>query len=87
MTQIGNRNAVTVLSPEGSTMTPTPRTRLRLTSVNECRRELAKVYIAARKGKIPTGEATRLAYLLVSLSNMIRDNELEDRIAALESKG
>lgn len=58
--------------------------RIRLTSVRECRRELARVYAEARAGKLDTASATRFAYLLQTLVGMIRDSDLEDRIRAPE---
>lgn len=88
MTGNGNGQAVEILPVSQLPDTPTPRSgRLRLGSIQECRRELAKLYVEARRGEIPTATATRLAYLLVSLANMIRDSELEARVAALEAGG
>ena len=64
---------------------PTPA-KVRLNTVRECRRELAKVYADAKAGVIATQTATRLCYLLTSLATMIRDGELEDRVRALENQ-
>lgn len=66
---------------------PQARTpRLRLGSIREIRRELVKIYGLAKSGMMPTQDASRLTFMLQALSNMIRDSELEDRIAALEKK-
>ncbi len=69
---------------------PTPRKaaspRLRLETVRDCRRELKKLFIAARNGEITTQTATRLAYLLDLTSRMIERSELEKRIEALEAQ-
>jgi len=70
----------------GKSPSPTPLSRLRLGTVRECRREMARLYIEARRGEVETSTATRLAYMLTSLANMIRDSELEKRIAALEAE-
>lgn len=86
MAEIGNANVPEVIQGKGITPRPSSRSRLRLGTVRECRRELAKVYAEARNGDIEMSDATRLAYLLTSLANMIRDSEMEDRIAALESE-
>lgn len=59
-------------------------TRLRLSNIKDCRRELAKVYTEARRGVIPAQDATRLTYILIALSNMIKDADLEERISKLE---
>lgn len=86
MAENGNSNVPEVIQGKALTLCPSPRSRLRLGTVRECRRELAKLYIEARRGKIETSDATRLAYLLTSLANMIRDSEMEERIEALEAE-
>lgn len=64
---------------------PTPVSeRLRLSTIKECRRELAKVYTDTRRGIISPQDGTRLTYILTALSNIIRDSELEERIKKLE---
>lgn len=74
-----------VIEGEVLSAPPTP-SRPRLNTVRECRRELAKVYVDAKSGRMETQTATRLCYLLTSLAAMIRDGELEDRVRALESQ-
>lgn len=86
MAENGNGNLPEVIQGKELTVRPPPRPRLRLTTVREVRRELAKLYTEARTGKIETSDATRLAYLLTSLANMIRDSEMEERIEALEAE-
>ena len=85
MRQNGNENALQVIQATGISEA-SPRSRLRLNTVRECRRELAKVYVEARAGLIDTQTATRLAYLLQTLAAMIRDGDMEDRILALETE-
>jgi len=63
---------------------PTPCKRIRLNNIKEVRLELSRVYREARLGTLQTSEATRLVYMLISLGNMIKDSELEERITALE---
>lgn len=64
---------------------PRPKSeRIRLGNIKDVRYEIAKVYREARAGLMPTQEATRLVYMLISLGNMIRDSELEERIVKLE---
>ncbi|WP_339824318.1 hypothetical protein [uncultured Parasphingorhabdus sp.] len=73
--------------------TPTPTAkkpasmRLRLETVRDCRRELKRLFIAARNEEITTQTATRLAYILDLSSRMIERSELEQRIEALEAQG
>lgn len=64
--------------------TPTPKKQIRLTSIKDCRRELTKVYIETRHGSIDPQNATRMTYVLVAISNMIKDHELEERVKRLE---
>lgn len=80
-------DAKTVYVVEGELLPPVPTpAKIRLNTVRECRRELAKVYADAKAGIIPTQDATRLTYMLNALATMIRDGELEDRVRALESQ-
>ncbi|MDV6345404.1 hypothetical protein [Nitrosomonas sp. Is37] len=58
--------------------------RLRLGTLREVRREMAKVYEEVRRLKLPSQEGTRLIYMLTAISNQIRDTELEQRIEKLE---
>jgi hypothetical protein len=62
--------------------TPTPR--LNLSSAEDVRREMGKVYRDARLNIIPSSEATRLVYIL---SQILKSHELlsiEKRIVDLE---
>tara|TARA_R110002073_G_scaffold299249_2_gene466154 strand:+ start:1292 stop:1543 length:252 start_codon:yes stop_codon:yes gene_type:complete len=68
---------------EGEVIVSNP-TRPRLANIKDVRREIAAVYKEARLRVIPTQEATRLVYMLISLGNMIKDTELEERITELE---
>lgn len=74
---------VEVLPPEP---TPPAMKRTKLGSIREIRSELARVYREARSGKIDTGTATRLAYLLDLMARMVERSELEERVANLEGK-
>jgi hypothetical protein len=47
---------------------------------------MAAVYREARAGTLRTDVATRLVYILTQLSNLIRDSELEARVAELEQE-
>ena len=83
MARIGNEKHAQVI--EGEVLSrASPPARLRLATVRDCRRELAKLYSEARRGDLPTADAGRLGWLLQTLVSVIRDTELEDRIAALE---
>lgn len=83
MAQRGNVKHSEVIEGELLPAAPPP-VRLRLATVRDCRRELAKVYIEARRGQLPATEAARLGWLLQTLVGVIRDSELEERISKLE---
>jgi hypothetical protein len=67
---------------------PIPRRlRLPLATLEDTRRELARVYRAVKTGAIASDEGTRRTYILVSLGKLIEAAEFERRIAALEAQG
>ena len=86
MSKNGNDNDQQPIEGEVITSTRTPRAQIRLSSIKDCRRELAKVYTEARRGSVDPQNATRLTYILVAISNMIKDHELEERIKKLEGQ-
>ncbi len=63
-----------------------PRPRVRLDSMLRLRREMTRVYIEARDGWRPVGDAARLSYMLGMIGRTIESCEMEDRLAALEAK-
>ena len=58
--------------------------RLDLTTIGDVRRELATVYRDARSGRVPTGDASRLAFILRQIVDMHLAEDLETKIALLE---
>lgn len=82
----GNENSGKAIEGQVIPANPTPckSKRLRLSNIKDVRREMAVIYAEARRGVIPAQEATRLVYILISLSNLIKDSELEERISTLE---
>lgn len=64
----------------GGTRHPAPR----LDSLEAVRRELAAVYRAARRGDMDSRDATRLAYVLDRIANLIEASDIEARITAIE---
>lgn len=59
---------------------PSPR----LGTAAEVRMEMARLYRDARTGQMEVGDATKLAYLLSTLANLMRIDDLEQRTSALE---
>lgn len=62
---------------------PTPP-RINLSSVEDVRREMARVYRDMRSGKLATQDGTRLTYVLDRMLNAFELIELERRLRALE---
>lgn len=62
------------------------RTRVRLDSVTDARKEAARIYRAAINGDVKIEDASRLANILALIGRMIEGSDLEARLAALEGK-
>ncbi len=86
MSKIGNDNDQQPIEGVVIPVTPTPQMKIRLASIKDCRRELTKVYVETRNGSIDPQNATRFTYILVSISNMIKDHELEEKVKKLEEQ-
>jgi uncharacterized membrane protein len=69
---------------EGQVLTAVPTPQLKLATIEDCRREMARVYRDARNSKTDTADASRLVYMLTSIAKMIEIGQLEQRIANLE---
>ncbi len=61
-----------------------PPKYIRLGSIRQIRYELAAVYRLARTGKLASGEATRLTYILNTLATLTAESLFEERISELE---
>jgi len=70
--------------PDAPTPGKLPSPRLRLDRVSDCKRELARLYREARRGEITAQTATRLAYLLNMMAQLIEATELEKRVETIE---
>lgn len=67
-----------------STDTAQPRLRLPLATIEDVRRELARLYREGKSGRRDVADVSRLANVLQILGRMIESSDLEARIAALE---
>jgi hypothetical protein len=63
---------------------PTP-SKIPLQSLEDVRREAARVYREARGGRLDTSEASKLSFMLQGLAKMIEAGQIERRIEALEN--
>lgn len=69
---------------EGQELRAVPTPQLKLATIEDIRREMARVYRDARTATTDTADASRLVYMLVSIAKMIEIGQLEERLIALE---
>ncbi len=69
---------------EGQLLVAVPTPQLKLASIDDCRREMARVYREAKTAKLDMADASRLVYMLTSIAKMIEIGQLEQRITELE---
>ncbi len=61
-----------------------PHPRVNLSTSDNIRREMAKVYRETRYNKISPNNATKLTYILISILKAYEATEIEKRLADLE---
>ena len=59
--------------------------KINLSTCEDVRREMARLYRDARTGRLPIGDATRLSYIMVQIIKAHEIMVLEKRIDALEA--
>ena len=69
---------------EGQVLRAIPTPQLKLATIEDCRREMARVYRDARSANTDTADASRLVYMLTSIAKLIEIGQLEERITKLE---
>lgn len=70
---------------EGEVLQAMPTPRINLSSIEDLRREMGRVYREMRSGRIETQEGTRLVYVLAQIGKLAELYEIEKRIAVLEA--
>ncbi len=72
----------------GDAHPPSPKEkRVKLKTVGDVSREMAKLYREARNGKIDVADASKLANMLSILSRILESSDLEKRVEELEHRG
>ena len=71
---------------EGQLLRAVPTPQLKLATIEDCRREMAKVYRDAKSGNTDKQDASRLVYMLTAIAKMIEIGQLEQRLTDLEKK-
>lgn len=59
-------------------------TKINLSTAEDIRREMGRVYREARSNKLPINEATKLTYILTQILRATEVYLLEERLSALE---
>lgn len=76
------KGAVVHESGKLSVLPPPPR--LDLSNAKDVRREMAAVYRSVKEGKLDGGDGSKLVYMLREIGQLIRTDEVQQRIEALE---
>ncbi len=63
---------------------PTPQ--IKLATLEDCRREMARVYRDARADRIDSQDASRFVYILSQIGKLIELSDIEKRLLFLEHK-
>ncbi|MCC8995966.1 MAG: hypothetical protein LM517_02660 [Nitrosomonas sp.] len=71
---------------EGEVLQALPTPQIRLATIEDCRREMARVYRDARTLRIDSQDASRFVYMLTQIAKMHEINDLVKRLEALENK-
>nr|EDZ38377.1 MAG: Hypothetical protein CGL2_07414003 [Leptospirillum sp. Group II '5-way CG'] len=73
-----------IIEIDSQPATPPPRW-MSLRTLMDVRVEMARVYREARSKKIPSGEASRLTFILGQISRIIESEELSRRAELIET--
>lgn len=71
---------------EGQVLQALPTPQIKLATIEDCRREMARVYRDARTARINTSEASRMVYMLSQIGKLIETGQLEQRLTKLEQR-
>jgi hypothetical protein len=84
-----NKHPVIIDNDTGGVSTLPPqvtRYRAKLDTMQDVRREMAKVYRESRSGVVEVVDGTKLVWMLQALGKVIEGSDLEKRIEILEAK-
>ena len=85
-----NKHPVEIDAATGEIETLPPqkgqRYRCKLDTMQDVKREMAKVYRESRSEQIDPATATKLVWMLQAVGKVIEGSDLEKRIEALENK-
>jgi hypothetical protein len=62
------------------------RYRCKLENLQDCRREMAKVYRESRSQLIDVGDASKFVFMLGAVGKLIESSDVEQRLELLETQ-
>jgi hypothetical protein len=68
---------------------PPGRQRIPLKSLRDVRREMGRVYVECRQGRMDPADGSKLTFMLTAISKNISDQmalEIDERLARLEAR-
>lgn len=71
---------------EGQVLQALPTPQIKLATIEDCRREMARVYRDARTARIDTQDASRFVYILSQIGKLIELSDIEKRLEILEKQ-
>lgn len=78
-----DKNLPVVIERKPITVLPAPQ-RIDLSNARDVRLEMAAIYRATKEGKLEENRAAKLVYMLREIGALIRTQEVEQRVDALE---
>lgn len=63
-----------------------PPSKIKLNTIEDVRREMARVYREARGGLMDASEAGRFAYILIGIGKLIETADVEKRLEQMERR-
>lgn len=70
---------------EGQVLQALPTPQIKLVTIEDCRREMARVYRDARTNRIDSQDGSRFVYMLSQIGKLIELSDIEKRIEVLEN--
>jgi hypothetical protein len=71
---------------EGQVLQALPAPQIKLATLEDCRREMARVYRDARTYRIESQDASRLVYMLSQIGKLLELTDIEKRVELLEKR-
>ena len=86
---MANKQPVIIDNDTGAVSTMPPkvtRYRCKLDTLQDVKKEMAKLYRESRSGVVEIVDGTKLVWMLQAVAKVIEGSDLEQRIEALEGK-